>query len=162
MRIRLRVSVICTNVLLTLTEMKIVLDTNCLIMAISSRNKYHSIWKSFLAGKYVLCVTNEIIEEYVEVIGRNISATVADMVVYTLLTKKNVQRFDPHFRFHLIESDNDDNKFVDCAINSGAKFIVTEDHHFNVLKKIPFPHVDCIGIDAFTEMLRYESGNINI
>ena len=83
----MRVSVICTNVLLTLTEMKIVLDTNCLIMAISSRNKYHSIWKSFLAGKYVLCVTNEI---------------------------------------------------------------------------IPFPHVDCIGIDAFTEMLRYESGNINI
>ena len=33
------------------------------------------------------------------------------------------------------------------------KYIVTEDHHFNVLKQIPFPHVDCIGIDAFIEML---------
>ena len=95
--------------------MKIVLDTNCLIMAISSRNKYHIVWKSFLAGKYTLCISNEIVEEYVEVIGRNISPTVADMVAYTLLTKKNVKRFDPHFRFHLIESDNDDNKFVDCA-----------------------------------------------
>lgn len=154
MRIRLRVSAICMNALLTLTEMKIVLDTNCLIMAISSRNKYHIVWKSFLAGKYILCVTNEIIEEYVEVIGRNISATVADMVAYTLLTKKNVQRFDPHFRFHLIESDNDDNKFVDCAISSGAKYIVTEDHHFNVLKQIPFPRVDCIGIDAFIDILQ--------
>ncbi len=141
------------NVQLIQTEMKIVLDTNCLIMAISSKNKYHIIWKSFLAGKYTLCVSNEILEEYVEVIGRNISPTVADMVAYTLLAKKNVLRFDPHFRFHLIESDNDDNKFVDCAINSGAMYIVTEDHHFNVLKQIPFPHVDCIGIDSFIEIL---------
>ena len=141
------------NVQLTQTEMKIVLDTNCLIMAISSKNKYHIIWKSFLAGKYTLCVSNEIVEEYVEVIGRNISPTVADMLAYTLLAKKNVLRFDPHFRFHLIESDNDDNKFVDCAINSGAMYIVTEDHHFNVLKQIPFPHVDCIGIDSFIEIL---------
>lgn len=144
------------NVQLIHTDMKIVLDTNCLIMAISSRNKYHIVWKSFLAGKYTLCVSNEIVEEYVEVVGRNISPTVADMVAYTLLTRKNVKRFDPHFRFHLIESDNDDNKFVDCAINSGAMFIVTEDHHFNVLKQIQFPHVDCIGIDAFIEILCHQ------
>ena len=117
------------NVQLIHTDMKIVLDTNCLIMAISSRNIYHIVWKSFLAGKYTLCVSNEIVEEYVEVVGRNISPTVADM---------------------------DDNKFVDCAINSGAMFIVTEDHHFNVLKQIQFPHVDCIGIDAFIEVLCHQ------
>ena len=34
----------------------IVLDTNCLIMAISARNEYHLIWQSFLRGDYVLCV----------------------------------------------------------------------------------------------------------
>ena len=123
-------------------------------MAISSRNRYQLVWKSFLAGRFTLCVSNEIIEEYVEVIGRNISPSVADLVVYTLLAKKNVEKFDPHFRFHLIESDNDDNKFVDCAINAGARFIVSEDHHFNVLKQIPFPHVDVIGIDSFIDFLR--------
>ena len=57
----------------------------------------------------------------------------------------------------MIESDNDDNKFVDCAINSGAMFIVTEDHHFNVLKEIQFPHIDCIGIDDFIEVLGQSS-----
>ena len=57
-------------------------------------------------------------------------------------------------RFHLIESDNDDNKFVDCAIISGARFIVTEDHHFNVLKQIPFPYVEVIGINAFIDFLQ--------
>lgn len=45
----------------------IVLDTNSLIMAISSRNRYHKVWQTFLQGDYILCITNEIIEEYHEV-----------------------------------------------------------------------------------------------
>ena len=52
---------------------RIVLDTNCLIMAISARNKYHQVWQAFLAGRFVLCVTNEILEEYEEVLARNIN-----------------------------------------------------------------------------------------
>ena len=134
--------------------MRVVLDTNCLIMAISSRNRYNIIWKSFLVGDYILCITNEILEEYVEVIGRNISPTVADMVAFTILTRKNVLIFDPHFRFNLIQADPDDNKFVDCAIVSGAKCIVTEDKHFRVLDSISFPHVDIVGIDAFISTLK--------
>lgn len=134
--------------------MRVVLDTNCLIMAISSRNRYNIIWKSFLVGDYILFITNEILEEYVEVIGRNISPTVADMVAFTILTRKNVLKFDPHFRFNLIKADPDDNKFVDCAIVSGAKCIVTEDKHFRVLDSISFPHVDIVGIDAFISTLK--------
>ena len=30
----------------------IVLDTNCLIMAISAKNEYHQVWQAFLAGEY--------------------------------------------------------------------------------------------------------------
>lgn len=41
------------------------------------------------------------------------------------------------------------NKFVDCAIVSNAKYIVTNDRHFNVLKEIDFPHVDVLNIDEF-------------
>jgi len=55
----------------------IVLDTNSLIMAISSRNRYHKVWQTFLQGDYILCITNEIIEEYYEVIARNINRQVA-------------------------------------------------------------------------------------
>ncbi len=32
----------------------IVLDTNCLIMAISSRNRYNRVWQAFLQGRYTL------------------------------------------------------------------------------------------------------------
>ena len=73
------------------------------------------------------------------------------MVAYAILLHKNVERIDPHFRFGLITAD--DNKFVDCAIIAGAKYIVTEDRHFNVLKEIQFPKVEIVGIDRFAEML---------
>ena len=37
------------------------------------------------------------------------------------------------FRFHLIIGDADDDKFADCAIAAEADFIITEDHHFDVM-----------------------------
>lgn len=131
----------------------IVLDTNSLIMAISSRNRYHKVWQAFLQGDYILCITNEIIEEYHEVIARNINRQVAEAIVYVILARNNVKRLAPHYHFHLVEADEDDNKFVDCAIAANARYIVTEDHHFDVLKKIPFPSVAVIGIDDFLKEL---------
>ncbi len=129
--------------------MRIVLDTNCLLMAISNRNRFHRVWQAFVNGEYTLCVTNEIIEEYVEVIGRNISERAAEAVVYIIMTRSNVLHIDPHFRFGLIEVDPDDNKFVDCAIASNAKYIVSQDHHFDILKTIPFPKVVVATIEEF-------------
>lgn len=129
--------------------MRIVLDTNCLLMAISNRNRFHRVWQAFVNNEYTLCVTNEIIEEYVEVIGRNISERAAEAVVYIIMTRSNVLHIDPHFRFGLIEADPDDNKFVDCAIAAGAKYIVSQDHHFDILKTIAFPKVDVVTIEEF-------------
>lgn len=129
----------------------VVIDTNSLIMAIPSRSTYHKIWQAFLAGDFQLCISNEILEEYVEVIARNISVNVARYVAYTIMERKNVRQITPSFRWNLITADPDDNKFVDCAIAGNAKFIVTEDHHFNVLKDIPFPVVEVVGIDDFLQ-----------
>ena len=131
--------------------MKVVLDTNCLIMAISSRSEYHRIWEAFLKNEYSICVTNEILEEYVEVIGRNVSQKAAEAIAYILTSRENVLHIDPHFRFGLITADPDDNKFVDCAVAGNARYIVTEDKHFNVLKTIPFPIVEVLDIDQFLQ-----------
>ena len=94
-------------------------------------------------------MSNEIIEEYSEVLSRNISPQVSEAIVYAILTRPNVIRKDPHYTFALIEADKDDNKFVDCAIAANAKCIVTEDKHFKVLENIPFPKVEVIGIEDF-------------
>lgn len=92
--------------------MNVVLDTNCLIMAISAQNEYYQVWHDFLEGKYCLCITNEIIEEYSEVLARNISPLVSEYIITAILNRKNVKRLSPSYAFHLIEADEDDNKFA--------------------------------------------------
>ena len=70
------------------------------------------------------------------------------------MTRQNVKKIVTHYRFQLIQTDLDDNKFVDCAIAANAKFIVTEDHHFDVLKDYSFPKVEVIGIELFMNFLK--------
>ena len=48
--------------------MKIVLDTNCLIQSIPRQSRYRKVWESLVRGEYVLCVSTEILEEYVEIL----------------------------------------------------------------------------------------------
>lgn len=49
---------------------RIVLDTNCLITSISRRGGYYKVWSSLQKGHYVLCESNDILEEYEEIIAR--------------------------------------------------------------------------------------------
>ena len=74
---------------------KIVLDTNCLIAALSRHSEYYPVWSDFQAGKYILCVSNEILEEYQEIIEQKTSAIVARNVVDLLLKSHNVMFVTP-------------------------------------------------------------------
>jgi putative PIN family toxin of toxin-antitoxin system len=132
----------------------VVVDTNCLLRMIPLRSKYRQTWESFLDGKYILCVSNEIISEYMEILTVKVSSTFAENIVGAILRSPFVLRFDPQFHFNLIEADPDDNKFVDCAIIANADFIVSEDSHFRVLKTIPFPKVNVLTLDEFSEELK--------
>ena len=133
----------------------VVLDTNCLIPAIKRDSIYFPIWRDFIDGRYCLCFTDEILNEYEEIITRRTgSSEVAQNIIRAILNRTNTKHIKIYYRFGLIEADPDDNKFVDCAIKANAKYIVSEDHHFDVLKTIPFPSVNVIGIDEFLEELK--------
>ena len=133
----------------------VVLDTNCLIQALPSRSQYHRIWTDFLAGKYILCVSNEILTEYEEILALHTSPEVAHNVVEAIARHPQILYGEAFFRFPLLSDiDKDDDKFVDCAITAGADYIVTEDSHFNHLKQIPFPRLNVLTLDEFNEMLQ--------
>lgn len=128
---------------------RIVLDTNCLIASLPSQSAYHKIWRDFVDGKYILCVSNEILTEYEEIIARKTNSIFANNVIKTILNQMNVEKIDPQFDFRLIEADPDDNKFVNCAICGNANFIVSEDAHFRILKQITFPSINLLTIKEF-------------
>ena len=133
--------------------MKIVLDTNCLLPAVFPRSIYHWIWKSFRQGNFTLCCSNEIIAEYEELLSNLYPSDITENVMSLLLNSYNVERVIPYYRWNIISADPDDNKFVDCAFNADADFIVTNDKHFNVLKKIDFPKINIIDIETFKKII---------
>lgn len=130
-------------------EKLVVLDTNCLIQCFFKRSQYYKVWEDFIDGKYTLCVSSEILDEYEEIISSHASTLAAAIVIETILRANNVLRVDAHFHFGLITQDEDDNKFVDCAIAANAEYIVTEDRHFDILASIPFPHVEVKRLQEF-------------
>lgn len=129
----------------------VVIDTNCLLQIIARKSPYRPIWDAFLTGRFDLCVSNEILEEYQEILGQQITPTIAENVVLLILNRENVRLVDPHFRMRLITADPDDNKFVDCAFAAGADYLVSEDNHFNVLRATPFPQLNLITLDEFMQ-----------
>ena len=136
----------------------IVLDTNCLIASLSKKGHYYSAWKGLHEGKYILCVSNEILEEYEEIIAEKTNPQIASNVIQVLINSPYVRLVETYFHFHLINEDKDDNKFVDCAIAANATYIVSEDAHFKHLNDIPFPTVMVIRLMKFVEMLDEKTG----
>lgn len=133
--------------------MRIVLDTNCLLASLSRRGAYFNVWKGLQEGKYTLCVSNEILEEYEEIIAQKTNSVIASNVVQTLLNAPSVELIDAFFRFDLIKNDPDDNKFVDCAIAGNATYVVSNDSHFDILKEIDFPKLILKSLQEFAAML---------
>ena len=129
----------------------VVIDTNCLLQIIARKSPYRPIWNAYLAGKYQLCVSNEILDEYQEILEQQITPTVAENVILLILNRSNTLLIDPHFRMELITKDPDDNKFVDCAFAAGADYLVSEDSHFNLLRNTPFPMLNLVTLDEFMQ-----------
>jgi len=130
-------------------KLKIILDTNVLLVSISSKSQYHWIFQSLLNNFFDLYISNEILMEYEEIIGRKFSPAVAKNITRALLALPNVQQTTVYYKWDLIKADSDDNKFVDCAITAGADYIVTQDKHFNILKTVDFPSVTIANIHQF-------------
>ena len=133
--------------------MKIVLDTNCLLVIIPKSSKYRKVYDHILNGKITLVVTSEIIIEYEEKLIDFYSNSVASNIIKLLKKLENVEFKEIFFKFNLIANDPDDNKFVDCAISSVADYIVTNDKHFKVLDAIKFPKVKHIKLEDFCKKI---------
>ncbi len=133
--------------------MKIVLDTNVLLVSISRRSRYHPIFQAFENKRFSLLLTTDILLEYEETISWHLGAETARNILEGFQRVDNVGHIEKYFYWNLITSDPDDDKFVDCAVAGNVDFLVTNDGHFNVLKNIPFPKVEILSADAFLELL---------
>ena len=134
--------------------MKVVIDTNIFVMAFSTRSNYHDILLKLKSGEYELVVTNEIMLEYEEIMTIKYGERGAQFFLNLLEELPNVLFIRTFYHFSLIEKDPDDNKFIDAVFATNARYLVSEDKHFNILKHLEYPQIDVISIENFLKILR--------
>lgn len=98
----------------------VVIDTNVLLVSISSRSKYHWLFLALLQGKFSIAFSQEILLEYEEIIGKHWDANVASNLIRSLGEIPNAILVPIYYQLELIVFDTDDNKFVDCAFAANA------------------------------------------
>ena len=133
--------------------MRLVIDTNVLLVSISRRSSVNWLFQSMINGGFTFCATTDILDEYAEIFNNRMGNEIAENVMKTIINLENIKLVTKYFTWQLIEADNDDNKFVDCAIAANADYIVTHDKHFNILKTIDFPKVNIINIQELERIL---------
>ena len=134
--------------------MRVILDSNVLLVSLPKLSKYRIIFDEFLNNNLTLIISNEVLTEYIEVISRFTNEVVASNVSELLIVRSNVEKYDVYYNWKIITEDFDDNKFVDLAISSNSDYLVTNDKHFNILHDIEFPKVKVISLDRFLELLK--------
>jgi putative PIN family toxin of toxin-antitoxin system len=129
--------------------MSVVLDSNVLLIAIGRRSRFRPIWNSFINGEYKLIVSEEILHEYEEILNEHSAPGAAGWVLEILIESPEVIYQRIYYSWNAISNDPDDNKFFDVAVAGGARYLVTNDAHFNEAKNLRFPHITIITAEQF-------------
>jgi len=91
------------------------------------------LWKK---GKITLCASEAILKEYFYIIPRfNRLNKEAGELLSLFKARKNIKMITPSKRLKVIQEDPADNKFLECAIEAKAEYIISADKHLRNLRK---------------------------
>ena len=115
----------------------VVLDTNIIISGLGwggIPGKIIDLWKK---GKINICLSAEVLEEYLELIDRVMSKAgeSCDWFLRLIESGEHIRFVKPHRHFKIITADCDDNMFIDCAVESRSMYLITGDEHLLSVEK---------------------------
>lgn len=108
---------------------KIIIDTNVIVSALIQKNyPYLIINELFIEQKFQLCISDELIEEYYEVLARPKFSRFEDYFIRAELLLAEIEtkaeKYFPTIKLELI-LDQDDNMILELADKCEADFIIT-------------------------------------
>ena len=120
---------------------KVVFDTNIIISGlIANAGAPYEALEAWRRRDVVLLVSDAIIDEVADVLARpffrdqrHITKSDIDRVRHALKTDAMV--VSPNTHLEVVEDDTDDDRIVECALDGGADYIVSGDHHLLELKR---------------------------
>ena len=132
---------------------KVVIDTNIFISSFFGGlpRKVIDEWKN---GKIQLCLSQEIIEEYLEVLNR---LGLRDILEIKKLTKLFAEGYNSIYTsktpdINIVDDDPDDNKFIECAVALDCKIIISGDKHLRKIKK--YVDIEMLSPKEFLDKIR--------
>jgi putative PIN family toxin of toxin-antitoxin system len=134
---------------------KLVLDTNVIVSMIGRRSPNRWIFDKILTREFRLCISNEILFEYEEILAAKTTPEVASNFTDFLISFPGIEQIDIYFKWDLIAEDVDDNKFIDCAVAAQA-VIVSEDRHFRPYRTNEHPPLLVLTIEELKA--KYQKG----
>lgn len=136
--------------------LKVVIDTNVFISGVLVEDGIPSmvlkVWKRTL--KYRLFITEEAIQEILKVMARlNISANIIGE--WENVIRRDAIQVKPKRKIEAVREDTSDNKFLECAVECQADYIVTGDKHLQNLSE--FEGIKIVNARKFLDILaRYK------
>ena len=116
-------------------QLKVVIDTSTFIASFwkGTSRTVVELWKK---EEITLCASEAILKEYLNIIPRfNRLNKEAGELLSLLKARKNMEMVTPSKRLKVIQEDPADNKFLECAIEAKAEYIISADKHLRNLKK---------------------------
>lgn len=115
--------------------MKIVVDTNVVISGVFFGGAPGEVLKAIVSNKVTACATKQIVEEYIEIVNEMISRKQGNLNNNVLLTLiESLEMIKPKTHIE-ISRDPDDDKFIECAKDAEALYIVSGDKDLLVIKQ---------------------------
>ena len=115
--------------------MKVTVDTKFLLSATQwDYSVAHKLLKKFILSDLKIFTTQDILDETAEVLERDFkySKSEAKNIIKKILLFADLA--EPKQKVDVIKDDPDDNKVVECAIESSSDYIITYDKHLLKLK----------------------------
>lgn len=136
--------------------MKIVLDTNIFVSSFfgGKPKEIIDLWKN---GDVSLCLSRDIIDEYINVLRRMHLGNEQELVELINYFKKGINCLftaNPP-ALNIVERDPDDNKFIECAVAADSKYIVTGDNDLLDIKS--YFEIKIVSPATFLELYQINS-----
>ena len=129
--------------------MRIVVDTNVIISGVFFGGAPRQILKAIVTSKVTACATAEIVDEYLEIVDEMISrkqGTIDRSILSPLI--HSLEMIEPRTHVEL-SRDPDDDKFLGCAKDAKALYIVSGDKDLLVLER--FENIEIITAREFCD-----------
>lgn len=116
--------------------LKFVFDTNVFVSALMSKRGNPALLLDRVRISYTLFISKDILSELKDVISRDkFGYTDAEVNTFVEAIISFADVVNPEIELDSIKADPDDNKILECAVTSGASYIVSGDKHLLELKE---------------------------